>query len=280
MKLKSLVATALLAAAAPAFAAIDLPSTGNSELVFVIRDNTAGTQISFALDLGITMNTFLVDGQQAAGYHQEWNLTGSDANFASFLSQTNASVYEWAVVGGDTTGGTAAGGVRWFTTAGAAVTPATVRTMTNGQLSTGLPGLGQFIVALNQSGTHTGAGNGSSTNNIIDSGLSYYGEPAGTGPTLNTNAPFSNANAVGASSSFYALTRSGPTVGGLATVDPFDNVNGLGIFSLIQTADGYQLSYTLAGPVAEVPEPGGLAMLLAGFTAMGFVGRRRRRSGR
>ncbi len=285
MKLKSIAATALLAAAAPAFAAIAPPSNGNSELIFVIHDDTEGTKISYTLDLGITMDAFLTAGQQEAGYHQEWNLSGSDANFASFLSQTNASSYEWAVVGGDSTGGVAAGGVRWFTTAAPNVTLNTVKTMTNTQLSNAVNnGLLSYFVAVNQTGTHPTknpdgsfdtAANGSSVNTLNDSGVTYFGESGGVTGNMSGNSPFSIVNAVGASSSLYSLARSGSAGGSAVTVDPFDNATGLGVFSFIQTGDGYQLSYTLAGPVAEVPEPGGLAMLLAGFTAMGFVGRRR-----
>jgi hypothetical protein len=273
MKLKQIAAAAVLAAAAPAFAAISPPSGGNGELFFVVRDDVA--QISYTLDLGVTLNDFYSLGQQAGGYAASWTIDSTDANFMSFLGQTDAANYQWAVQGGDSVGGATAGGVRWFTTAVAGTAVGTIDNMTNTQLTNGLGAANTFYGVVNASGTHASQPNGSSVNNILDAGQTYYGEPGGTGPTFNSQAPFSNLNAVGASSAFYHITRSGAVGLNPVTVDPFDNASGQGYFSLLSNgAGGYTLSYAI-GTVAAVPEPGGIALLLAGLTAMGFVGRRR-----
>lgn len=280
MKLKMIAAAALAAVSMSSFAAIAPASSGNGELFVVIQDATA--QISYTLDLGVTMTQFLASNQQVGGYTQDWSLNLGDGQFASFLAQTNPANYQWAVLASDALGPVTGGNQRLFATAAVGTTAATIQTTLNANLrgAIGTAGIGNFYNAVNASGSHGVAGvpldfavNGSSVNNITDAGAGYFGEAGGTGPRLAGNAlPYSMTNAIGAISSFYSLasTASAGAIGA-AGFNQFANAAGAGSFTLASNANAYSLNYT----IAAVPEPTGLALLLAGLGAIGFVGRRR-----
>lgn len=241
------------------------PYSGNGELFLSVFDGDA--KISYSLDLGTTLDDFFVYGQQDAGNQRFWEV--DDPRWTSFLSQVNTSNLRWSVLGFDTTGGIAAGAYRMFTTAKQG-DEALLGTMTNQGFTngTGATQGGTFFNAVNNSGTHGVLGvaldytvNGSSVNADPETGNGYYGYGgAGLTPTLNGNAPFDMSNAVGQSSWFYYLTRSGTNQLGTVTVDEFDNLNagssGDGYWGFIYVdpalypsspyAGSYLLSYTIS----------------------------------
>jgi len=278
MKLKTLVAALVAAAAAPAFATVspgisqsgaNASYSGNGELFLTVFDSVAKT--SYTLDLGVTQNAFPA-ASGSTGLAQSWAV--NDANFTSFLSQVSVANLGWAVMALDATGGTAVGGVRLFTTLrngdeGEFVN-LTNQLFTNG---TGSAQMGTFFSGINTTGTHGVAGvapnfavNGSSVNKDSDSGNGYFGEGSvGLSTNLNGNATFSVANAVGTTSNFYYLGRSGSNQLDTVLVDPFATT-----FQFASTGSGYVLS------ASPVPEPESVALLLAGLGVVGMMVRRRR----
>jgi hypothetical protein len=278
MKLKMIAAAAMAIAALPSYAAIE--GGGDGELFLAVQAPNA--QISFTLDLGQRFAQFVLDGQSAAGASFSWDL--NDAQFASFLASTTADLanYRWAVLAIDAAGSPSVPNAQGLlATATAGTTDALIQSTLNANLRSGISTPFQaYLNGVNITGTHGAPGtapdytvNGSSTNAITDPNFSYFGEAGGTGPRLQANAlPFNTTNLVGTASSFYRL-GSVSTAGTIGTTgfDLFNNDAGAGSFLLSQNAGAYTLTYT----IAAVPEPTGLALLLAGLGAVGFVGRRR-----
>jgi hypothetical protein len=272
MKCKPLVAALAVALAAPAFAAIAPGATGNGELFLVVQDSAA--KVSFTLDLGITMDDFLVAGQAETGKSLSFNVA-ADSNWAAFTAATTAGNLKWGVLAFDSFGGTANN--RLLTTVRATDTEAKMTTSTNIGLAQGVgtTTAGSFFASVNNSGTHNSNGqtdysvNGSSVNASTDpSNKGYFGQPGGTSDTLNGNMKFSNLNPVGTASLFYEVFPSGSSPGGFVKLDKFDNSQHQAAWNY----DGSTLSYSLAA----VPEPESYALMLAGLGALGLLARRRR----
>lgn len=272
MKLKLIAAAAALAAAGTASAAIAPYTSGNGELYLAVQDPV--TQVSFVLDLGINVDSFVANGE-VLGASFSWSVAGN-ANWAAFLDLTTAANRNWSVLGGDSTGNTSPGSQRLYTTITNTGTRAAqetlIETTTNGNFSNGLGSTqaGNFFSAINATGTHVPASdfsvNGSSVNAIADSGASYFGEPGGTGPTLNGGARWNSGNAIGASSNFFYVTRSGSATGGFVFGDPFAVGDIYGEWAF----NGETLTYTL------VPEPSTYATMALGLLAVGLFAYRRR----
>lgn len=276
---------------------------GNGELFFVAFDSTA--KVSYTLDLGLDLNSFFINAQQEIGIQSFFPV--SDPRWTDFLGQVNPANLRWAVLGADTTGGTAVGGVRLFQTLrqgdqlSLLGTPATVTTaaipgtLTNGQFTNAMGSAqwGTFFDAVNVSGTHGVAGtalnynqNGSSVNADAEPGNGYFGEGkngvGGTSANLNGNTVFNNANAVGQSSWFYYITRSSSKdLLASVSVDEFDNLGHDGYWGFTKVGDNidspykgqYLLSYTLEASTPKAVTAAG--QLRANFLdyAAGFQSR-------
>jgi len=80
-------------------AGVDNGSNGG-ELVLYLWDPVA--EVSYAKDLGISMDAFFVSGQQDAGVQQFWQLAGAnDASFSAFRAVSTAANTRWALFGFD-----------------------------------------------------------------------------------------------------------------------------------------------------------------------------------
>lgn len=285
MKLKMIaLAAATMLSGVSAMAAIAPAVSNNGELFVSVFDTSA--KISYTMDLGIRMDTFIADGNSEGGYSKSWSLALADGNFTSFLSQVNASNLRWQVMAGDNFGGaTVIGAQRLLTTVRAGSSDAVIGSPTNVQFASGIgeTQFGAFLAAVNTTGSHSIPGdlasrsdyavNGSSVNAETDAGKTYFGEAGGTSPTFNSNfTQLKLDNAVGDSTSFYYMERgAGSNAAKIHTVE-FGNSLNSATFSLTNGANGYSLDYTLA---AAVPEPGTYALMLAGLGAIGLIGRRR-----
>lgn len=285
MKLKLLAVAALVASSLPATAAISRPSlgTGDSEMFFTVYNDTV--KVSYTLDLGVFGNSFisLADGNNN-GYQRSWSM---DEFFATYLNTAgnNVADWRWMVQGADMVG-LATPNQRYV-----------LSTVTQGQglLAT----TGASVGATSNAGVTNSAGAWDAYINIINNGqgnapfddFTKNGGYTSTDPSLDyailpqfinnrggvNNFAFSADNAVGAESSFVYFTRSSTSnlASAKVIVNPFNNSQFEGKFNFFQNAQGqYELTYNLQA----VPEPGAVAMMLAGLGAVGFVGRRRRQS--
>lgn len=265
MKLKQIAAAvAIAAASASSFATISLPATGNGELFAVVLDRA--DQVSYLIDLGLSMDLGVVGASLFDG-SSSYSYSLNSANFGNFLAAaaTTTNDLEFAVMGGDAVGSTASAPRRLFTTVNQTTT-----NLGNGLLTNAVNNMTTFAnyQALEATGqTHTTVDNGDGWASV-GSNAYFLQANFDTFNGVTSSAGWANTNVAGTSALMRTFATSS-TSGGAATVQ-----NTLaGAWTLDQVSPGaYALNYT----VAAVPEANGLALLLAGVSAMGFVGRRRK----
>lgn len=236
-------------------AAIAPGTSGNGELFLNVVDSLA--KVSYTLDLGITMDAFFVAGQQEIGSQHFWAVDST--TWTSFLDAVTLSNLRWSVVAVDSTGSNTAGNQRLFTTVRQGDETNIGNTInSNFSLGIGAAQAGSFLSQINSMPAHLPSGNytvnADSFSRESDSGRAYYGEIGGLTPTYNGAATFNATNAVGSSSWFYYLTRSG--TGNLASnrvlIDEFDNLghDGYWGFVKVENQDSTSPFYDPTSPYA------------------------------
>lgn len=264
MKLKMIAAAALAALSMPSFAAIE--TIDAAELVLVVWDGTA----SYAKDTGLTIDQLVASSSSASGYNFTLDLsTAGGTAWTQFVGTDGvlATDTRWALVATDVNPATSLvpGDLRLLST----LSPGTsFANFANLDWSVSMQQVGEKFISINATGNHT-------TNNFAFNGESYnllgtsgYFPPSDALGSLNYNM----SNAVGGTSNL-GLTTSSDEFDGFAAISGtrLGNTQGFGVAGF----NGSTLAYT----VAAVPEAGSFAMLLAGLSAIGFVGSRRRRQG-
>ena len=282
MKIKTLAAAAALVLAAPAFAAIAPGLSGNGELFLNVYDSA--TQVSYAFDTGVFMDDFFAQGQAESGAQLSFGVAALPL-YQTFRSLAVTSNLRWSVVAIDSTGSTAPGLQRLFSTVKTG-DEAKVANQTNGNFTNGIGASqgGRFFDTVNSpnlqlagQSTHVVVAadqvnfaiNGNSYSQSTDAGFGYYGKSGGLTPTYNGTATYNAGNPLNVAASFDYVTRSGSTGINKVLVDVFNNSQNTGTWSF----DGSTLQYNLT---AAVPEPETYALMLAGLGGLLMMARRRR----
>jgi len=243
-------------------AAIDTATTGNGELFFTIWDKVA--QIAYTKDLGIRMNDFL-PGTANASANQSFSLAG-DEYWTGFLSLTDPTSTVWMIGAMDGTNKIAPGGSRYLTTSKSGLSA--IRNQSNlGLFSFDVSN--NFLLAVNNYGTHPTQAEGSSLTNKANNGNAYPQSIFYNMETWSTKASgwTSTAN-VSDKLNFYYLTTSSSSALGKVTIGQYGtDANTAATWSVNVGAN--TLEYTAPTPIPA-------AAWLLGSALVGLVGVGRR----
>lgn len=287
MKAKIIVAALAMAFAASANATIisNQSDWTKDQLFLSVYDTTSQTSYTRGLDMTIGS---LISGANInfGGTPKAAVITGSDtvannytlaadANFNSFMSAAAAadaklglaSDIQWSVIGG---GNNQYG----YGTAGYV---STSNNMSSGWSTNKLQSMNSFNGNYIPNNVATDVGDTSSSLAAIGSNAYTLDPTSGMNNNFGGSAAglFVNNAALDVSQSFYLMTDTQNARGqwaGAVGLFQFGNDAGTSTFTLSSIGT---LSYTVAAPVAAVPEAGEGAMLAFGMALMGFVVNRR-----
>ncbi|MEO9061399.1 MAG: PEP-CTERM sorting domain-containing protein [Nitrosospira sp.] len=288
-KFNALAAAVIMAASAPALAAVEGGPTGNGELVLNARyyggtsATTGGDDISGMFDLGIKMNDFIaLNGQ--AGVNKSWDLTqgayGAAWNqLTSFVTSHGGTLDEikFNVIALNSAQISVAGGVSYLTTANVDQYPV----IGNANVKQ-FVGMQQYIDANNTRGTNATDANGASTALPSDPTNSFFGaiNGFGQGDTWLQKAGLDTTQSLGTSQNLWFLTTSSTSTLAKGITTPFGvdlnhdgSIAGNEFSKFALNTTGMA---TFNSPVlSPVPEADTWAMLLAGLGMLGAMVRRR-----
>jgi hypothetical protein len=282
-KLKALAASVIMAAAAPAFAAMDGGVTGNGELLLNLRyyggasATTGDDDISGLFDLGLKMDDIIAANGQV-GYTRSWDLTtgaygASWAQLTSFVTPANAGSIQFNVIALDNTDPNLKGGSRYLTTGDVDSWPSQGNTNVKG-----FANMEKYVTANSGRGTHATDANGASVAKPTDDPDTFFGaiNGFGQGDDWLAKTTVGTTQRLGTEQNFWFLTTSSTSSLAQATKTPFgadlnhDGVIGAGEYTKVSLSEAGVLTIT-----SPVPEAETWAMLLAGLGMLSMMVRRR-----
>lgn len=277
--LKVLAAAMALAAAGGANAALQLMSTQNSSLTFVALDSV-GSPISIMVDLDYNLNDFLTTSAlNTVGTEIVWDFNANtrsvngaapvnggyawSSEFATFLGTAQSADLKWAVLAGDS-----ATGQRFATTGTPTTAEVNLQTLASSSI---MANVNNLYSSNSVTGTHASSTAGAST---ATAGGAYLGSNNfGVNGSWAGGLKWTSWAADASSNNFDFINVAPRTAGSqLAQVSFYNDATKNASFSFDSSTG--QLTWS----VTPVPEPGALALMLAGLGAVGFVGGRRRRA--
>lgn len=260
MKLKYIVAALGLMASAASQAALVVPdSIGSGEILLSVYDDNA----SYALDTGITYAQFLANSNTSQTLAVLSAATS--ANFASFVSAEggNSANWQYGIIDAVTQNGSTATPAATLSTIDPDDVGQVTTMATSADVQSSVDSIPAYYRFVNVTGTHATTANGDSYN-LAGTQANFYTSDEFEFNDLG-NYPAVNAT-VGTAMTVERIARNA-SPGSVPTETVYP-----GMVNLTGAAGNYVLTYT----VAAVPEASGYAMALAGFSALGFVGARRR----
>jgi hypothetical protein len=288
-KRKLALAVAATLAAGGASAAITAPSAvasqGNSSVVFMAMD--LNNNIALTIDLGLVMSDFTNSTSLTSGLTGPvtWDfsantttatgVTGSiawSAAYESFKSLQSGGDFVWGIVAGDQVTGSASGtnpiAGRGLLATGNATPAEMLAASTSGPTGTALGNMLNFFAASNNFGTHLSADNGANTATPSD-GSAWTNDLMKS--NFNGSLTWSYWLANGESSTFQWQQQlvANPVVNQFGNPIAVDSLSAAPVTFTFDIATNQLI-------LAPVPEPGSIAMLLAGLGAVGFMARRRK----
>jgi hypothetical protein len=269
MKTLAKFAIASLAlAGSSAFAAIDLPSTGNGELVLLVRDLSDSTR-QVVLETNVRLNDILTQAQivgsaapSANGVPVSFTYNFTDVTstaLATFLSAPSASGYEYMLFAGDSASTRALGDARFLSTSNFQYTASTPSPVTNNNIGNtggiGITSENQLVLvdaSLVEAGNTGFAAFAQDQENFFFSDITSVGiaQPG----TL-----------VGTATNLYVFTTAGGTSSARARVYQGNDVvlNSNGTLSVV------------GGAPPPVPLPAAVWLLGSALAGFGAISRRR-----
>lgn len=268
----ALASLVLAAGSSGAYASVALPSSGNSDLVLIVRDNSNTNRV-FATSLGVTLDNLLTNSGvtntpgDPAALRDGTPITVGVAlptfhsdDLQTFMSTASALGYSFSILGADTVGsGSTSTPLRYVGTNAAQFDAGNPNTTSNTNLSVSSGFGGNFNTLFSDLNQALGAGtfvtnftqfNGDG----ITGAYNFYGRPFGD-----------DTVAVGSAANLYMLTSSGGTSGSTSRIYQFADVT-LGL-------NGTLTSAAVGGP--QVPVPAAVWLLGSALVGLGTVRRRR-----